>query len=409
MPWKSENPAPERTPFPLCFHNRLAQGKKARYQNALSRAPVNDPAPDDEATNMDVTAFSHQTIITRIAAISSGEETDSSTSDAPDTHTHLPDPLVDEIPAVAAEDGDYSALISVIESGFPERQNRAPAAVGIYWGIRHQLSVDHGIVVFGNRIVIPHAARRSVLKKLHAAHQGIVWTNRRARQTVYWPSTTNEITTLLATFYTCQERLPSHQQEPMMTDPLPSHVFEEVSVDLFQSGRLHVLVYTDRLSGWPVVHRWKWDPTAREVLHAVIENFVELGVPMRFRSDNGPQFDAGDFRAAMERFVVAVSNSTPNYSQSNGHAKAVVKAVKELVEKISPSGDLDTEEFRQRLLEFRKKTHENGLLPAQLVFGHQLRFIVPAHHSVYATCWKSVVEARDRQAAPFPISTNVRV
>jgi hypothetical protein len=134
-------------------------------------------------------------------------------------------------------------------------------------------------------------------------------------------------------------------------------------------------------------------------MQAVIENFVELCVTMRFRSDNGPQFDAGIFRDAMERWVVARGNSTPHYSQSNGHAEAAVKAVKELVEKISPSGDLDTEEFQQGLLEFRNTPRENGLSPAQMLFGHQLRSIIPAHRSAYATCWKSVMEARDRQAA----------
>ena len=209
----------------------------------------------------------------------------------------------------------------------------------------------------------------------------------------------NEITTLLSTCAIYQERLPNHQKEPMMTDLLPTHVFEDVSADLFQSGRFHVLVYADRLSGWPVIHRWKRDPTAREVMQAVIENFVELCVPMRFRSDNGPQFDAGIFRDAMERWGVARGNSTPHYSQSNGHAEAAVKAVKELVEKISSSGDLDTEEFQQGLLEFRNTPRENGLSPAQMLFGHQLRSIIPAHRSAYATCWKSVMEARDRQAA----------
>jgi hypothetical protein len=107
--------------------------------------------------------------------------------------------IVDENRAVATENGDYSLLISAIEYGFPDRRNRAPAAVGIYWGIRHKLSVDFGIVLFGNQIVIPQVARRNVLKNLHAAHRGIVRTNRRALQTVYWPGITNEITTFLAT------------------------------------------------------------------------------------------------------------------------------------------------------------------------------------------------------------------
>jgi hypothetical protein len=138
-----------------------------------------------------------------------------------------------------------------------------------------------------------------------------------------------------------------------MSDPLPTFVFEDVSADLFQHGNLHVLVYADRLSGWPVVHQWRRDPTAREVVQAVVHNFVELGVPMRFRSDNGPQFDAGVFQETLKRWGVAWGNSTPHYPQSNGHAEAAVKAMKELVAKTAPSGDLSSEDFLAGLLEFR--------------------------------------------------------
>jgi hypothetical protein len=52
----------------------------------------------------------------------------------------------------------------------------------------------------------------------------------------------------------CQERLAIQAQEPLLANPLPSYVFEDVSADSFQHGSLHVLVYADRLSGWLVVH-----------------------------------------------------------------------------------------------------------------------------------------------------------
>ena len=83
--------------------------------------------------------------------------------------------------------------------------------------------------------------------------------------------------------------------------------------------------------------------------------------------------------------------------QSNGHAEAAVKAVKELVAKVAPSGDLSSESFLAGLLEFRNTPHECGLSPAQIVFGHQLRSIIPAHRSSYAQHWKAA-GARDRQA-----------
>jgi hypothetical protein len=175
-----ENPKIQRLKerlAPYIFTTVWRKGKEHAIPDALSRAPINDPGPDDEAANSDVTAFAHRTIISRIAAISYDDNLDPDESAVP---PHLPDPLVDEIRAVAASDGEYSALIAAIESGFPERRDRAPAAVGNYWGIRHQLSVEQGIVLFGNRIVIPQAARKNVLRKLQAAHQGIVRTNRRA-------------------------------------------------------------------------------------------------------------------------------------------------------------------------------------------------------------------------------------
>ena len=68
-----------------------------------------------------------------------------------------------------------------------------------------------------------------------------------------------------------------------------------------------------------------------------MHNFVELGVPMRFRSDNGPQFDAGVFQETLQRWGVAWRNSTPHYPQSNGHAEAV-KEVEELVAKTALDG-----------------------------------------------------------------------
>jgi hypothetical protein len=158
----------------------VAQGERA-IPDALSRAPINDPGPENGAANSDVTVFAHRTIISRIAAIFYDDNLDRDESAVP---PHLPDPLVDEIRVVAASDGDYSALIAAIESVFPDRRDHAPAEVGNYWGIRHQVSVEQGIVLFRNRIVIPQAARKNVLRKLHAAHKGIVRTNRRAQQTV---------------------------------------------------------------------------------------------------------------------------------------------------------------------------------------------------------------------------------
>jgi hypothetical protein len=71
---------------------------------------------------------------------------------------------------------------------------------------------------------------------------------------------------------------------------------------------------------------------------------------MRFRSDDGPHFDTEIFQAALQRWGVAQLH--PTLSQINGHVEAAVKALMELVLKLAPSGDLSSEEFLTRLLEF---------------------------------------------------------
>jgi transposase InsO family protein len=100
-----------------------------------------------------------------------------------------------------------------------------------------------------------------------------------------------------------------------MCGPLPTRVFEDVSADLFQVGLLHVLVYADHLSRRPIVHQWRHNPSAREVTQAIIENFVDLGIPVRLRSDNGPQFEAHSFQTKLSQWGVAWCSSTPHYPQ----------------------------------------------------------------------------------------------
>ena len=92
------------------------------------------------------------------------------------------------------------------------------------------------------------------------------------------------------------------------------------------------------------------------------------------------------------------SESIPTYAQSNGHAEASVKAVKHLVLKAAPSGDLASEEFLQGLLELRNTPDATGFSPAQVVFGHQLRTLVAARRFSFQPRWAAAMEARDRQA-----------
>ncbi len=135
--------------------------------------------------------------------------------DKDDTRTHLRDPTLYHLRTVALSDDNYKALIDYVQNGFPTERNKADANVAPFWNIRNELSVDDGIVLYDPRIVVPKAARRDVLARLHDSHQGVEQTKRRARQSVYWPGINNNISTTVACCDKCKEQIPSQKREPL--------------------------------------------------------------------------------------------------------------------------------------------------------------------------------------------------
>ena len=284
---------------PYVFTTVWKKGRSHSIPDALSRAPVNNPTQDDEDAASADRAHVRAIIVRHVEQLST--DSDVSRDVTSSTPHPLRDRLMDELRSAAVSDEAYAALIEAVTTGFSARRDRLDLSVRQFWNIREELSTDDGLVFYGKRVIVPHSARRAVLSKLHAAHQGIVRTRQRANQTVYWPGISNDIVQLVERCSTCQLHRPSQPKEPLMADPLPDHVFQSVSADLFQAGSLHVLVYADRLSGWTAVHQWRHSPSAKEVIRVVINNFTELGVPLRFRSDGGPQFAAAEFQDMLTR------------------------------------------------------------------------------------------------------------
>ena len=86
------------------------------------------------------------------------------------------------------EDEGLRALKKVVQLGWPEVKNDLPASVGSYFHVRDELVVQDGLILHGDRLVIPKILRKKMMESLHVSHQGIEATLRRARESMYWPS-----------------------------------------------------------------------------------------------------------------------------------------------------------------------------------------------------------------------------
>ena len=167
---------------------------------------------------------------------------------------------------------------------------------------------------------------------------------------------------MVASCVACSERLPSQAKEPIKSDIFPTRPFEETATDLFELDGNHYLVYVDRYSGWPEVSMWRNAPTSAKVIKQLRQWFVNMGIPLRVRSDNGPQYDSAEYRQFFEKWGVnAPGYSTPRFAQLNGLSEVCVKAMKALVAKAFVNGDITSEAFQRGLLEWRNTPKAHGL------------------------------------------------
>ena len=118
-----------------------------------------------------------------------------------------------------------------------------------------------------------------------------------------------------------------------------------------------------------------------------------MGTPNVVRSDNGPQFEARKTQDFFKNWNITWRPSSPHNPQSNGHAETMVKNVKYLI--IKNEGKFDTDECQKGLLELRNAPKEDGLSPAQRLFGRPLRSDLPMHWKEYDEKWLKMFEKAD--------------
>ena len=366
-------------------------GKELCIPDALSRSPVGKPSREDDVLSVE-TSFSIRCVTLQAVESLAADVIHGTSGQASDV-------AMDEFRRAASEDPAYSELLQCVRAGFPRDRYALPNAVRPYWKLRDSLYSEDDLVLYGARVVVPAALRRRVLSRLHDSHRGTEATKRRARQVVYWPGIDSDIANVVFACEPCQMLQPSQQQEPLRCDDNPTRPFESVSADFFNVAGKAFLVIADRLSGWPVVVSCGPDTTSSATIRYFRHFFRELGVPVRLRTDGGPQFASKEFAEFLERWGVRHNRSTPHYPQSNGHAESAVKATKHLIQKVAPSGNIDCEAFDRGLLELRNTPNHTGRSPAQVLYGHPLRSCVPAHAKVFQQQWQARAESCDRRAA----------
>ncbi|RXN16207.1 putative protein K02A2.6-like protein [Labeo rohita] len=186
---------------------------------------------------------------------------------------------------------------------------------------RSELSVQHGCLMRGMRVVVPHKLRKRVLEELHTGHPGIVRMKAIARSYVWWPGLDADIELQVKMCQSCQQIQKMPSQAPLHPWEWPSKPWERIHVDFAGPCEGHMyLVVVDAHSKWPEVQVMT-SATAEKTIEVLRNLFSHYGLPEVLVSDNGPQFVSQEFANFLKANHVKHIRSAPYHPAMNGQAE----------------------------------------------------------------------------------------
>ena len=284
----------------------------------------------------------------------------------------LTDKRIEELRTATAADDMMQQLTSVIKQGWPESKEQLPKQLIPYFDVRDTLTIQDGIVLKGERLVIPPSMRHDIKQRLHASHLGKDSMLRRAREVIYWPGLTHDVQQLAESCDICQSLSPRQRKETLTPHPRSDTPWQKIGLDLFSIHGRDYLVSVDYLSNF-----WEVDylPTTSTsmILTKLKTHLARYGIPQVIISDNA-QFVSEEFQTFTDEYGIEHLTSSPGHSQSNGKAESAVKAAKRLIKKCVK----EKSDMHLALLELRN-TPMQGMecSPAQLMFQRQTRSTLP--------------------------------
>lgn len=325
------------------FDIQYKPGKQIPISDALSRAPVSKPDPPilEEVCNLSLTP--------------------------------IPDHRLDDIRGATVKDETMQRLSKIITTGWPSDKNNLPAEVLPYYSYRDELTAQDGIILRGDRVVIPKSLRLDMKGKVHAGHPGINACLRRARQLIFWPGMSNDIRSYVETCDTCATHSVKQPQQPLQLHAVPNRPWEKIGIDLFKFNGRNYLMTIDYFSNFFEID-YLHETTSKEVIYKLKHHFSRHGIPDVVISDNGPQFASHEFRDFSKKWIFTHETISPGNSQANGLAEAGVKTAKSIMTKCLKS----KEDPFLGFLNYRN-TPSEGLetSPTQRLLGRQTKTLLP--------------------------------
>ena len=184
-----------------------------------------------------------------------------------------------------SKDETLRTLHKYVMNGWPKNKNDINPTSMPYFSIRDEISVANGLVLKGERIIVPLSMRKEMKQIIHSGHQGIEKCKARAREALYWTGMSAEIADIVSACRTCQEHRNYQQCEELLNHEVPREPWIKVGADLFTLKRKNYLLVVDYFSKFCEISLLA-DTSSPTIITHMKSIFALHGIPKLVVSDN---------------------------------------------------------------------------------------------------------------------------
>lgn len=269
-------------------------------------------------------------------------------------------------------------LKQTLVQGWPEIKQEVEPMLMEFWTYRDELSEMDGVILKGERILVPKSMHREMLDKIHnISHLGVHKCLRRAREIVFWPGINGQIKEKVAKCEICNEFRNAQAKQPMKPHEIPDRPWQILGTDLFELDGQNYIILVDYYSKFFEISKINGTGSLA-VMNVLKQNFARYGIPDKLISDNGPCYASVEFAEFAKTYQFTHVTSSPRYARSNGMAERSVQTAKKLLKKAKKCGN----DPYLALLELRNTPIDGLGSPSQLLMGRRTRTILPIKPSL---------------------------
>ncbi|XP_054283201.1 uncharacterized protein K02A2.6-like [Macrosteles quadrilineatus] len=279
-----------------------------------------------------------------------------------------------ELQEETRKDETFKRVMMFMESQWPQKLPNDLSYLSPFFHRREELSSVKGILMWGNRIVVPQTLQKKTLRVLHQGHPGIEAMRSLSRFYVWWSKIDEDIETYVKTCNGCQMNHPREPEVPLYSWNVPDGPWERLHLDY--AGPFdgwYWLVGVDAFSKWPEISMVR-SITAASTVNKLREWFSRYGVPRMIVTDNGTQFTSELFEKFCKDNAIKHACSTPYHPKTNGQVERFIKTFKSRY--LSSKGDRQdqTQRLVKLLFAYRNTPQKStSKPPSELFFGKILR------------------------------------